>query len=52
MQRVLVTGSGFSNSFRFTTNDKDTLYGKGFWSNFDMSNSEILKPMGEFNNFK
>ena len=36
----------------FTTNDKDTLYGKGFWSNFDMSNSEILKPMGEFNNFK
>ena len=36
----------------FTSNDGDTLYGKGFWSNFDMSNSQILKPIGEFNNFK
>ena len=25
-KRVLVTGSGFSNSFRFTTNDKDASY--------------------------
>lgn len=35
-----------------TTNNKDTLYGKGFWSNFDMSNSQILKPIGQINNTK
>ena len=31
----------------FTSNNDDWLYGKGFWSNFDMSNFEILKPKGE-----
>ena len=35
-----------------TTSNKDTLYGKGFWSNFDMSNSQILKPIGQINNTK
>ena len=30
----------------FTTNKNDTLYGTGFWSNFDMSNSKVLKPTG------
>ena len=35
-----------------TTNNKDTLYGKGFWSNFDMSNSQILKPIGHMLDFK
>ena len=25
----------------FTSQDGDTLYGKGFWSNFDMSNSQF-----------
>jgi len=31
----------------FTSNNDDWLYGKGFWSNFDMTNFEILKPKGE-----
>ena len=30
----------------FTSNNNDTLYGKGFWSNFDMSNSQIQSPKG------
>ena len=30
----------------FTSNDTDTLYGTGFWSNFDMTRSQILKPKG------
>ena len=30
----------------FTSNKNDTLYGTGFWSNFDMSNSKVLKPTG------
>ena len=34
----------------FTSNNKDTLYGTGFWSNFDMSNSKILKPTGVIGN--
>ena len=36
----------------FTSGEDDTLYGKGFWSNFDMSNSQILKPMGQISNYK
>ena len=36
----------------FTTKDNDTLYGKGFWSNFDMTNSQILKPIGHIVNYK
>ena len=36
----------------FTSNKKDTLYGKGFWSNYDMSNSKILKPTGVIKNSK
>ena len=31
----------------FTSNEQDWLSGKGFWSNFDMSNFQILKPKGE-----
>ena len=34
----------------FTSNKKDTLHGKGFWSNYDMSNSKILKPIGVIKN--
>tara|TARA_Y100000590_G_scaffold468542_1_gene651647 strand:- start:263 stop:781 length:519 start_codon:yes stop_codon:yes gene_type:complete len=34
----------------FTSNQNDTLYGKGFWSNYDMSNSKILKPTGVIDN--
>ena len=34
----------------FTSNKKDTLYGKGFWSNYDMSKSKILKPTGVIDN--
>ena len=34
----------------FTSNNNDTLYGNGFWSNYDMSNSKILKPTGVINN--
>jgi len=34
----------------FASNNKDTLYGKGFWSNYDMSNSKILKPIGVIKN--
>ena len=34
----------------FTSNKKDTLYGKGFWSNYDMSESKILKPTGVIDN--
>jgi len=30
----------------FTSNKSDTLYGTGFWSNFDMTKSQILKPKG------
>jgi LPS export ABC transporter protein LptC len=30
----------------FTSNSNDTLYGTGFWSNFDMSNSQIQRPRG------
>ena len=30
----------------FTSNDSDTLYGTGFWSNFDMTKYQILKPKG------
>jgi len=30
----------------FTSNNSDTLYGTGFWSNFDMTKSQILKPKG------
>ena len=30
----------------FTSNHNDTLYGIGFWSNFDMSNSQIQSPKG------
>ena len=30
----------------FTSNSNDTLYGKGFWSNFDMTNSQIQSPKG------
>ena len=33
------------------TSDGDTLYGKGFWSNFDMTKSQILKPIGEMKDF-
>lgn len=33
----------------FTSNNNDTLYGVGFWSNFDMTESQILKPKGIFN---
>ena len=34
----------------FTSNRMDTLYGEGFWSNYDMSNYKILKPKGLINN--
>ena len=30
----------------FTSNNEDWLTGKGFWSNFDMTNFQILKPKG------
>ena len=33
----------------FTSNRNDTLYGEGFWSNYDMTNSKILKPTGVLN---
>ena len=33
----------------FTSNNNDTLYGTGFWSNFDMTKSQILKPKGTLN---
>ena len=33
----------------FTSNRNDTLYGVGFWSNYDMSSSKILKPIGVIN---
>ena len=33
----------------FTSNRKDTLYGVGFWSNYDMTSSKILKPIGVIN---
>ena len=33
----------------FTSNNNDTLYGVGFWSNFDMTESQILKPKGILN---
>ena len=36
----------------FTSNENDTLYGKGFWSNLDMSNFQILKPIGHIVNYK
>ena len=34
----------------FTSDRNDTLYGNGFWSNYDMSNFKILKPMGIISN--
>jgi len=34
----------------FTSNRNDTLNGTGFWSNYDMSSSKILKPKGVINN--
>ena len=34
----------------FTSNNKDTLYGSGFWSNFDMTNSKVKNPTGVINN--
>ena len=34
----------------FTSERKDTLYGTGFWSNYDMSNFKILKPKGTIKN--
>ena len=36
----------------FTSNNEDWLTGKGFWSNFDMSNFQILKPKGELGRIK
>ena len=33
----------------FTSNSEDTLYGTGFWSNFDMTKSQIIKPKGILN---
>ena len=41
-----------NNHIMFTSNEDDTLYGKGFWSNFDMSNFQILKPIGHVVNYK
>ena len=41
------SNSVFTNkSVMFTSNRDDTLYGDGFWSNFKMTNSKILKPKG------
>ena len=40
------------HNIMFTSNENDTLYGKGFWSNFDMSNFQILKPFGHMVNYK
>jgi len=34
----------------FTSSNKDTLYGTGFWSNFDMTNSKVKNPTGVINN--
>ena len=34
----------------FTSDRMDTLYGEGFWSNYDMSNYKILRPKGTINN--
>ena len=34
----------------FTSNRNDTLHGTGFWSNYDMTSSKILKPKGVINN--
>jgi len=34
------------DNIMFTSNNADTLYGIGFWSDFDMENSQILKPIG------
>lgn len=36
----------------FTTSGLDTLYGIGFWSNFDMTKSQILKPKGILSKIK
>ena len=36
----------------FTSNNNDTLYGTGFWSNFDMTKSQIVKPKGIINQEK
>ena len=35
-----------NNDVIFTSNNNDTLYGTGVWSNFDMSNSQIQSPKG------
>ena len=31
----------------FATSSGDTLYGTGFWSNFDMTKSQIIEPRGK-----
>ena len=36
----------------FTSNNLDTLFGTGFWSNFDMTKSQILKPKGTLSKIK
>ena len=36
----------------FTSKNLDTLYGTGFWSNFDMTKSQILKPKGTLTKVK
>ena len=36
----------------FTSKNLDTLYGIGFWSNFDMTKSQILKPKGTLTKIK
>jgi len=36
----------------FTSSNLDTLYGTGFWSNFDMTKSQILKPKGTLSKSK
>ena len=36
----------------FTSKNLDTLYGVGFWSNFDMTKSQILKPKGTLTKIK
>ena len=46
---ILYNSSNLVKSNRdiiFTSNNNDTLYGTGFWSNFDMSNSQIERPKG------
>ena len=40
------------DNIMFTSKEGDTLYGKGFWSNFDMSSTKILKPIGFIGDFQ